>query len=346
MVRSLVGHRATPLSVSTLDAHAGGGAVRLVTGGIQAPRGRSAAARRASLDRIAAPWRDALLREPRGHPDTTLAVLAEPTAAAAHAAVLFLRRGSSPPFSGHGLMAVAALASSRGLVTAGTGPAAPLVFETVAGVFAVSVGEATATAARRVRLVAGQAWVIAGGLETVLGTRRVRADVVCCEGCPMALVDAESAGVGLGEGPHPVLRRVARDLAGVVSAALPPAVRAAERTRIGGVVFTGLDDTGEADLRTCTVWADGAIDRSPSVRAAAGLLALFDELGLVPEGRALLLRGPAGGTFEVRLAGRDATGAAGRAVRAVRAEVSGTVWPTGDHLFAIDPSDVVSGLTR
>jgi proline racemase len=331
------------MSVSTLDAHAGGGAVRLVTGGIRAQRGRSAAARRASLDRIAAPWRDALLREPRGHPDTTLAVLAEPTAPEAHAAVLFLRRGASPSFSGHGLMAVAALASSRGLVTAATDPAVPLVFETAAGAFAVTVGDATVAAARRVRLVVGQARVVAGGVETVLGARRVRTDVVCCEGCALALVDAESAGVGLGEDTHPVLRRVARDLAGAVSAALPPAVGAAERTRIGGVVFTGLDDTGEADLRTCTVWADGAIDRSPSVRAAAGLLALFDDLGLVPGDRALVLRGPAGGTFEVRLAGRDATGTADRAVRA---EVAGTVWPTGDHVFAIDPSDAVSGFTR
>jgi proline racemase len=187
-----------------------------------------------------------------------------------------------------------------------------------------------------VRLDAGQAWVIAGGVEAVLGTRRVRADVVCCGGCPMALVDAESAGVGLGEDAYALLRRVARDLIAAVPPALPPAVRAEGRPRLAGVVFTGPDDTGEADLRTCTVWADGAMDRSPSVRAAAGLLALFDELGLVPADRALVLRGPAGGTFEVRCAGRNATA---EAPRAVRAEVSAMVWPTGDHVFAIDPSD-------
>ena len=352
--------------------------MRLVTGGIEAPRGRSLKARRASLDRIAAPWLGALLSEPRGSPDTTVAVLTEPDRPEAHAGVLLLRRESAPPFSGHALMAVAALATNRGLITTAAGPRGPVVLETVTGPVEVDVEPAPlAGGAARVRYVSRSAWVIAGGVEVVVEKRRVLVDVVCCDEFPMVLVDAESAGVGLSEAARPALQRVARDLMAAVSSTFGPAPdtldgavrhgrvplspapkgRAANRHPIvSGVVFTCPDETGQADLRTCAIWEDGTMDRSPSGRAAAGIVALLDELRFVPEERALVLRGPAGGTFEVRIAGRETLGDAAprqpgeplalapATGRGVRVEVSGTVWPTGDHTFVIDPADPLSGV--
>jgi len=367
------------LRLTTIDAHAGGGAVRLVTGGIEVPRGRSLRVRRASLDRIAAPWLGALLSEPRGSPDTTVAVLTEPDRPEAHAGVLLLRRESAPPFSGHALMAVAALATNRGLITTAAGPQGPVVLETVTGPVEVHVEPASpAGGSARVRYVSRSAWVIAGGVEVVVERRRVLVDVVCCDEFPMVLVDAESAGVGLREAARPVLQRVARDLMAAVSSKFRPAPdplddavrhgrvplgpalkrRAANTPHpiVSGVVFTSPDETGQADLRTCAIWEDGTMDRSPSGRAAAGIVALFDELRFVPEDRALVLRGPAGGTFEVRIAGRETLGDAAprqpgeplvfapATGRGVRVEVSGTVWPTGDHAFVIDPADPLSGV--
>jgi len=58
----------------------------------------------------------------------------------------------------------------------------------------------------------------------------------------------------------------------------------------------------------------------------------------------------------VRIAGRETLGDAAprqpgeplalapATGRGVRVEVSGTVWPTGDHTFVIDPADPLSGV--
>lgn len=354
--------------------------MRLVTGGVEVTAGATLRARAARLDRLAKPWRGALLSEPRGHGDTTVAVLTEADRPDAHAGVLFLRRHSSPPYSGHALMAVAALATGRGLITTASEPPGRLVLETLAGPAEIRVGHGSpAEGAASVCCGSIPARVIAGGVEVVIDGRRVLVDVTGSDAGLLVLVDAESAGAGLGEATRPVLQRAAAGLIRAVSSRVVPARRVRvgvgpregasaglaapggatnpARRVVSGVVFTSPDESGLADLRTCTVWGDGTMDRSPSGRAAAGLVALLDELGLVPEDRALVLRGPAGGTFEARVVSRDTVGAAtwrqaGEALepgpaegRAVRVEVSGTVWPTGYHTFVMDPADPLSGVS-
>ena len=72
--------------LKTIDAHAGGGALRLIVDGFPAPRGRTMADKvewiRVHDDRL----RRVLMREPRGHADIGGALFTEPVA----------RRGLTP----------------------------------------------------------------------------------------------------------------------------------------------------------------------------------------------------------------------------------------------------------
>ncbi len=120
------------MQIRTIDAHAGGGSVRLVVDGFPSPRGRTMLEKREWASRHADDVRRALILEPRGHGDLVGAVLTEPTSPGAHAGVVFFHNQGYSAMSGHGVFAVATIALERGLIVSG-GDGTSIVFDTPAG---------------------------------------------------------------------------------------------------------------------------------------------------------------------------------------------------------------------
>ena len=349
--------------LKTIDAHVGGEPLRLIVEGFPAPRGKSLADKREWAGRHADHLRRVLMLEPRGHQDMSGAVLTEPASPGSHAGVLFMNSDGFSFMSGHGVVAAATIALERGIIVPG-GDGASLTFDTPAGAVRVkatwqdrpfdsaqdtpfdsaqdtpcdSAQGRQVEQARKVERVAFlnvPSFVMHGGLDVALGTRRVRADVAF-GGAFYAIVDAESVGVPLDADHVPELRRFGIEIQRVIDRTLTIAHPLEPRlTGIYGTIFTGPPRDPSADLRNVTVFANGAIDRSASGTGTAAVMTVIDAMGLLDDQRPFVHESIIGTTFTGRVAARTMVGE----YPAIVPEIQGSAWITGEHTFVVDPDD-------
>ena len=330
----------------TIDAHAGGAPLRLVVEGFPSPRGRTMAERRAWAKSKADGIRRALLLEPRGHADMAGAVLTEPVSDGADAGVLFMHGGGWGSMCGHGIIAITTIALERGIVhphTPGT-----IVFDTPAGVVravarmreAKPGGRARAAPSsplrvERVAFAGVPSFVLAPGVPVRVGARELRVDVAFGGGF-YAIVDVEAAGLAIVPDRMPDLRRLGREIARAVEKAIDVSHPVDEHLHgIDGTLFTAPPVSGEADLRSLTVFGDGAVDRSPNGAGTSAVMAVLSAMGLLAPGQAFRMEGPAGTIFTGTATGRTRVGD-GDAILPV---IEGAAWITGDHAFEVDDDD-------
>lgn len=325
------------IRIDTIDAHVAGAPLRLVVRGFPSVRGRTMLDKRAWASRYADGLRRILMLEPRGHADMTGAVFTEPTAPGSHAGVLFMDADGFSPLSGSGIIAVTATALARGLLTL-PDEASSVVFDTPAGtVRATRLGSQLPDADRRqgrVAFTSVPSFVLQPGVDVRVAGRRLRADVAYGGGF-YAIVDGEAAGVAV-DGTHlDHLRRTGREIAAAVDATITiahPVMTALEG--LDGVIFTA-PSRGNADLRNATVFASGAVDRSPCGTGTAAVMAVLDAMGLLSDDRPFVHEGLVGTTFAGTLTGRTRVGE----FEAIVPSIEGSAWITGEHTFLVDDGD-------
>ena len=331
--------------LKTIDAHAGGEPLRLIVDGFPAPRGKSLAEKRDWASRHADRLRRVLMHEPRGHRDMCGAVLTEPTSPGSHAGVLFMHGDGFSAMSGHGIIAVSTIALERGLIMPG-GDGRSLAFDTPAGTVRATgfwtegrpEGQEPGKI-ERVTFLNVPSFVMHGGIDVAIGTRRVRADVAF-GGLFYAIVDGESVGMSLDVAQVAQLRRTGVEIASAVNRMLTIAHPLEPRlTGIDGTIFTGPAHDPSADLRNVTVFASGAIDRSASGTATAAVMTVIDAMGLLDDQRPFVHESIIGTTFTGRVAARTMVGE----YPAIVPEIQGSAWITGDHTFVVDPDDPLHG---
>ncbi len=323
-----------PARIRTIDAHVGGAALRLIVEGAP-PAGDGPMAERLELMRTRHDaLRRTLMREPRGHGAMSGAILTPPASDGADAGVLFMHAGGWSALCGHGLVAVATIALERGLVAPADGRD-DLRFDTAAG--PVRARAARAAGSSRVERVAWSgvpAFVVRAGVGVRLERRTVPADVAHAAET-YAIVDAEACGVPLDADHLPELARAGRAIAQAVEGDLGSALPAGpDGGGVAGAVFTG-PPAGDADLMAVTIYADGAVDRSPGGVATCAVLSVLDAMGLASEDRALTLESLIGTRFTGRVAGRAPEGDP----PAIIPEIEAAAFITGEHTFLVDEDD-------
>ena len=104
---------------------------------------------------------------------------------------------------------------------------------------------------------------------------------------------------------------------------------------IAGVIFTGPPQDPEAHLRNVTVFADGAVDRSPCATGTSAVMAVLDAMGLLQEDQAFVHESVIGTLHRGQVSRRTQVGE----FPAIVTEIEGTAWMTGEHTFTIDDDD-------
>jgi len=329
-----------PAAQKAIDAHAGGQPLRLLVEGYPSPRGKSMFDKREWARAHADHIRRALLLEPRGHRDMCGAVLTEPVVPGSHAGILFMHNEGYPPMLGHGIIAVTKIALERGLLLPG-GDGTTVIFDTVAGTVRARTHEDGDRAAdakgERGRAVSFQgvpSFVVEAGLPIRLGPRECRADVAFSGGF-FAIVDSETAGLGVSVAQLPELRRVGAEIRRAVEARCSPVHPLDARLRgIEGVVFTAPAAEGRADLKSVTVFAGGAADRSPGGTATGAIMAVLSAMGLLGEGP-FIHESVIGSRFAGRIVDRGRAGD----YDAIVPEITGSAWITGEQAFVVNEED-------
>ena len=321
-------------TITTLDCHVAGEALRVVTGGLPEPAGSTILEKRrycrTHLDHL----RMALVWEPRGHHDMYGCLLVTPTDPRADTGVLFFHNEGYSTMCGHGIIGLTTVMLEQGLFPA-SGPTTTIRFETPSGLVTAKacLGEGKV---RSVTFLNVPSFVLAVGQTVrVPGVGPVHYDVAF-GGAFYAFCRAEALGLTLEPKHAPQLQ--------VLGLAIKQAIMA-ERTishptepELGylyGTIFIGSPLTTEGDLRHTCIFADGALDRSPTGTGVSAHLALLHAKGDLEVGQSLRFESILGTSFGGKIVEETQLGPH----PAIIPEIEGHAWLTGRHEFIIDPDD-------
>ena len=312
------------MEIRAVDYHTAGEPFRIVTGGVEAPRGATILdKRRDALDRLDH-VRRLLVHEPRGHADMYGCFVVEPDDDAADLGVVFFHNAGYSTACGHGTIALATWALDSGVVERREGEN-HVVVDVPSGRLD-TWAQVEDGRVRSVRFRNVPAFVWAEGVE--LAERTVD---VAFGGAFYVSVEERVEPSEL-----PRLIEVGRDLKRAVEAwqdvvhPLEPELR-----DVYGVIFGQEEGEDPLTQRNVTVFADGEVDRSPCGSGTSARLALLDRSGRLPRGAEFRHRSIVDTEFRARVVSEAEVAG----IPAVITEVEGSAYRTGEHVFTLDPDD-------
>ena len=327
--------RAPPLAVSAVDYHTGGEPFRIVSGGVRPLRGRTMLEKRRDARRSLDHVRRLLVDEPRGHADMYGCFVTEPEDDRAALGVVFFHNEGYSTACGHGTIALVTWALDSGYVEAPPQGEVELAVDTPSGRVACLARRRDDGSVASVRFRNVPSFVLARDLRLPSSRGELMLDVAF-GGAFYGSLDLRSLGLAVDAASLPALIALERELRPALEAAVA-VVHPLQRELAGiyGVVFHQ-DEPGEGLVqRNVTVFADGAVDRSPCGSGTSARLALLHDEGALAGGRELEHLSIVGSRFRGRVAGE--VDVAGR--RAVVTEVEGSAHICARHDFLLDPDD-------
>lgn len=329
--------RAGKTVLTTVDVHAAGEPLRIVTGGLGELPGETMLERRRWMRENLDHLRRALMHEPRGHFDMYGCVVTPPVSPEADLGVLFLHNAGYSTMCGHGIIAVTTALLETGALPA-RGCQTPVAFDTPAGLVRATAHLDDAGSVRRVSFLNVPSFLYHRDMALdAPGLGSVKLDIAF-GGAFYAILPADAVGLSVTPGQiGPLL-----DAAAAIKQAVNDAVSIAhpDEEDLGflyGVIFTGPPEDPAHHSRNLCVFADAEVDRSPTGTGVSARLAALHARGLIDVGRTIAIESILGrrSVFE----GRVAETARAGPHEAVVPEVSGTAFLTGRHEFVLDPDD-------
>jgi len=323
--------------ISTIDAHAGGEPLRIITAGLPPLRGDTVLERRGYMAEHHDDIRRTLLYEPRGHADMYGAILTPPVSRDADFGVLFLTNEGYSTMCGHGVIALTTALLETGMLSRQE-PRTEVVYDSPAGLIRASADVAddrvTSVAFRNV-----PAFRFSRGVHVATSVGPVSADVAF-GGAFYALVD----GVDLGSDVEPEHTEHLRRLGMEIKRAIEREIEVVhpdepELRGIYGTIISAPPRTATTDGRNITIYAEGAVDRSPCGTGTSAKLACLYADGRITLDQPYVHESVIGTTFTGRVLGETAVGT----FPAVETEIAGRGFLTGFHQFVVDREDATRG---
>ncbi len=324
------------LRLTTLDAHAAGEPLRIVTGGLPEIPGATMLEKRRfardSLDHL----RRLLIFEPRGHADMYACYLTDPVTADADAGVLFLHNEGYSTMCGHAIIALTKVGLEAGWFE---GPVVRL--DTPAGRVEAQA-HLVGGRVESVSFVNVPSFVSALDLEVdvpTLGT--IRCDVAY-GGAFYAYVEAAAVGLAVEPDSYRRIIDIAMRIKHAVMSSYDvrhPSGASDLEFLYGTILVDSRKPGGAVHSRNVCVFADGEVDRSPTGTGVSGRAAILHARGALPAEKRITIESLVGTRFDVRVVGTTTVGT----VPAVVPEVTGSGHLTGRHEFVLDPDDPLAG---
>jgi len=333
---------ARPLSedatvITTVDAHAAGEPLRIITGGLPTVPGTTMLERRRYLQEHLDHIREALIWEPRGHRDMYGCVLTRPVTPDADLGVLFMHNEGYSTMCGHGVIALVTALLETGALPA-KGQHTPVNLDTPAGLVRATAHLDGRGHVEYVSFLNVPSFLYASDIEIdVPAYGRLTVDIAF-GGAFYAFLPA--AEVGLGIAPE-----LANQLA-VAGDMITKAVNTVLSVKhpleedlgfLYGTIFTAPPEDPAHHSRNICVFANAEVDRSPTGTGVSARLALHYAKGEITDGQHIIIESILGAasTFSGRVVGHVQVGP----YKAVIPEISGRAFITGRHEFVINLQD-------
>lgn len=281
--------------------------------------------------------RQSLCHEPRGHADMYGGFIVPPNDSGAHFGVLFWHRDGFSTACGHGTIALGRYAAAKGLVQSVQDGAVKVIIDVPSGRVSAEVNFANGKVVH-VNFINVSSYQFAKDLPVTVSipgseTLQLKVDL-SWGGATCASVDARAVGIDIKPSNAQRFIEVARQVKAEVG------VRGEHKdTSLYTIVFfETISDTNEAiEQKNVTVYAEGAIDRSPCGSGTGARVATLLAQGKLNGDKKLIHHSIINTTFEARIVSQKQEG--GSEFPTCIPEVRGNAYLTGRHNFFIDPSD-------
>ncbi len=321
--------------ISTIDAHAGGEPLRIVTAGLPPLPGATMLERRQALRERHDDVRRLLMWEPRGHADMYGCVLTPPATPGTDYGVLFMHNEGYSTMCGHGIIALTTALIETGAFPRAE-PVTAIAYDTPAGPVQARA-EVEGGRVRRVTFRNVPSFLHTADLPVVVDGREIRVDVVF-GGAFYALVEAAALAPALAVRPERVGELIALGMS--VKRAVEAAAEIVHPEEPGlrgvyGTIITGPPEGAGAHSRNVTIFAAGEVDRSPTGTGASARVAALHARGRLALGEEYVIESIIGTRFTARAVAEARVGDR----PAVIPEVGGRGFLTGFGQFVLDPED-------
>jgi proline racemase len=330
-------------AVRTVDYHTAGEPFRIVPEPPVPIPGPTVAQRR--VHAIADPDVDGLRRflchEPRGHADMYGGFLVPPDDEGADLGVLFWHKDGFSTACGHGTIALGTWAVRSGLVPADPAGSTDVRIDVPSGRVTARVHTRSGTVTE-VDFVSVPSWSVAHDVPVATSRGTLAVDIGF-GGAFYAQLDVAALGLSLTPDRLPALVALGREVKWALDAG--PQARHPHDERLNGIYGTvlyedlGRTHAGDLHQRNVAVFADGEVDRSPCGSGTASRVAVLTAKGLLAPGTALVHDSVVGSSFRAVIADELVVDG----IQAVVPVVTGSAFPTGEHMFIADPDDELAG---
>jgi trans-L-3-hydroxyproline dehydratase len=325
------------LTITTIDAHAAGEPLRIITSGLPELLGATILERRRYMREHLDHVRRALMWEPRGHYNMYGCVLTPPVTSEANLGIIFLHNEGYSTMCGHGVIALVTALIEAGAIPP-TGPQTPINLDTPAGLVRATAHCDEQGRVERVSFLNVPSFLYARDLTVDLPELgQIKVDIAF-GGAFYAIVPAERVGLQVTPEQTAQLIAAGEAIKRAVNAAVP--IQHPTEADLGflyGTILTGPAEAPEHHSRNICVFANAEVDRSPTGTGVSARLALHHAKGELKQGETVVVESILGrhSTFSGRVVGSAQVGP----FAAVVPEVGGAAHITGRHELILDPRD-------
>ena len=320
--------------ITTIDVHVAGEPLRVITNGFPEPLGKTILDKRSHLREHSDHLRRALMWEPRGHPDMYGCLLVPPSNPEADFGVLFMHNEGYSTMCGHGIIGLVTVLVDQKMIQ-GVAPETTVRLETPSGlVTATALVREGRVKSVRFRNVPSFVCALDQTVE-VTGIGSVRYDLAF-GGAFYAFCRAEDLSIELSQesSRHLVDLGMGIKKAIMLSQPIKHPIEP-DLSFLYGTIFVGISHKIGTDCRQVCIFAEGALDRSPTGTGVSAHLAILAARGRLKDKQPYVIESILGTTFIGRIVKRLEY----HSYPAIIPEIEGSAYMTGRHEFLIDPND-------
>lgn len=320
--------------ISTIDVHVAGEPLRVITDGFPEPEGATILEKRRFCQTHLDHLRRVLMWEPRGHSDMYGCLLVSPSDPRADYGVLFMHNEGYSTMCGHGIIGLVTVLIEQGIFSHAD-PARKIRLETPSGLVtamaSVEEGRVCSVAFQNVPS-------FVGGLDETIevpGIGPVRYDLAF-GGAFYAFCQAKELGLELSPRQAQKITEMGVKIKQAIMA--QRSIEHPNEPDLGflyGIIFVDSPINVHAHCRQVCIFAEGALDRSPTGTGVSAHLAILAARGSIDDQTPYVLESILGTTFTGRMVEKINY----HGIPAIVPEVSGQAYLTGKHEFVIDEED-------
>ena len=322
--------------ITSIDAHAAGEPLRVITSGWPDLPGDTILERRRYQLEHYDHLRRAVIFEPRGHADMYGCIITPPVTPEADVGVLFMHNEGYSTMCGHGIIGLVTVALDTGMLPVKGNPAvATIRLDTPAGLVTAHAkmdgGRVASVAFENVPSFV----LVADQTVDVPGIGPLKFDVAF-GGAFYAYCQAADAGVGLAPDDFRQLIQVGMDIKHAVMDAMPITHPfEPDLSFLYGTIFIGPPQHPNNHSRNVCIFAEGEVDRCPTGTGVSGRAAIHHMRGEIGVDEPFTVESIIGSRFTGRVLRTTKFGD----FDAVIPEVEGSAHITGRNEWLLDPND-------